>query len=111
VKLSHLMVDLSLLRAEVRDGLDDFLRAEEEGDEVETMARALRFNYLKIAASEQAPRVCQGAMNVCGIVGFKNDTPFSVGRHLRDSMSAALMVANERIHQTNAALLLVAKDV
>jgi acyl-CoA dehydrogenase len=44
-------------------------------------------------------------------VGFKNDTPYSVGRHLRDSMSAALMIANERIHQTNATLLLVAKDV
>jgi acyl-CoA dehydrogenase len=111
VKLSHLMVELSLLRAEVRDGLDDFVRLQDGGDEIETMAQALRFNYLKIAASEQAPRVCQGAMNVCGIVGFKNDTPFSVGRHLRDSMSAALMVANERIHQTNAALLLVAKDV
>ena len=63
------------------------------------------------AASEQAPRVCQGAMGVCGIVGFKNDTPFSVGRHLRDTMSASLMVANERIHQTNASLLLIAQDI
>ena len=112
-RLSHLMVDLSLLRAEVRSGLEDFLDAQEtlDGEQTETMAQALRFNYLKIAASEQAPRVCQGAMGVCGIVGFKNDTPYSVGRHLRDSMSAALMIANERIHQTNATLLLVAKDV
>ena len=112
-KLSHLMVDLSLLRAEVRSGLEDFTDAQEgaDGEHSETMAQALRFNYLKIAASEQAPRVCQGAMGVCGIVGFKNDTPYSVGRHLRDSMSAALMIANERIHQTNATLLLVAKDV
>ena len=53
-----------------------------------TMAFALHFNNLKLAASEQVPRVCQGAMGVCGIVGFKNDTPFSVGRHLRDAMSA-----------------------
>ena len=75
------------------------------------MATILRFNNLKIAASEQAPRVCQGAMSVCGIVGYKNDTPFSVGRHLRDTMSACLMVANDRIHQTNASLLLIAKEV
>ena len=34
-----------------------------------------------------------------------------VGRHLRDTMSACLMVANERIHQTNATLLLIAKEV
>ena len=76
-----------------------------------TMASALRFNNLKIASSEQAPRVCQGAMNVCGIVGFLNNTPYSVGRHLRDTMSGALMIANERIHQTNASLLLVAKEI
>ena len=45
------------------------------------------------------------------IVGFKNDTPYSVGRQLRDTMSARLMIANERIHQTNAGLLSIAKDV
>ena len=62
--------------------------ADEDRERLSTMAFALHFNNLKLAASEQAPRVCQGAMGVCGIVGFKNDTPFSVGRHLRDSMSA-----------------------
>jgi acyl-CoA dehydrogenase len=113
VRLSHLMSDLSLLRAEVGSGLDEFVVASAEPgrERLSTMAMALRFNNLKIAASEQAPRVCQGALGVCGIVGFKNDTPFSVGRHLRDTMSACLMVANERIHQTNASLLLIAKDV
>jgi acyl-CoA dehydrogenase len=112
VRLSQLMSELSLLRAEVRGGLRDFIEwGAEDRENLTTMAAALRFNNLKIAASEQAPRVCQGAMTVCGIVGYKNDTPFSVGRHLRDTMSACLMVANERIHQTNAGLLLIAKDV
>ena len=112
VRLSHLMTELSLLRAEVGSALREFEEdSTRDAAQVATMARAVRYNNLKIAASEQAPRVCQGAMGVCGIVGFKNDTPFSVGRHLRDTMSASLMVANERIHQTNAALLLVAKDV
>ncbi len=113
VRLSHLMSDLSLLRAEVHIALAEFVEASEEPgrERLATMASALRFNNLKIAASEQAPRVCQGALGVCGIVGFKNDTPFSVGRHLRDTMSACLMIANERIHQTNASLLLIAKDV
>jgi acyl-CoA dehydrogenase len=108
-RLSHLMSELMLHRAEVRSGLRDFLESDRE--QLGTLAAALRFNNLKIATSEQAPRVCQAAMGVCGIVGYKNDTPFSVGRHLRDSMSAVLMVANERIHQTNASLLLIAKDV
>jgi acyl-CoA dehydrogenase len=112
-RLSHLMSELSLLRAEVSSALREFVDASQEDgrERLSTMAATLRFNNLKIAASEQAPRVCQGAMGVCGIMGFKNDTPFSVGRHLRDTMSASLMVANERIHQTNASLLLIAKDV
>jgi len=110
LRLSHVMSDLSLLRAEVRGALDEFL-AEEDRERMATMAFALRFNNLKLSSSEQAPRVCQGALNVTGIVGFKNDTPYSVGRHLRDTMSACLMVANDRIHQTNAGLLLIAKDV
>jgi acyl-CoA dehydrogenase len=113
IRLSHLMSELSLLRAEVESALREFTDASAEPgrERLSTMASALRFNNLKIATSEQAPRVCQGALGVCGIVGFKNDTPFSVGRHLRDTMSACLMVANERIHQTNAGLLLIAKDV
>ncbi len=113
LRLSHLMSELSMLRAEVASALREYVEAVEEPGRgrLSTMAAALRFNNLKIAASEQAPRVCQGAMGVCGIVGFKNDTPFSVGRHLRDTMSACLMVANERIHQTNASLLLIAKEV
>jgi acyl-CoA dehydrogenase len=113
LRLSHLMSELSLLRAEVHSALREFIEASEGPDRerLSQMATILRFNNLKIAASEQAPRVCQGAMSVCGIVGYKNDTPFSIGRHLRDTMSASLMVANERIHQTNASLLLIAKDV
>jgi acyl-CoA dehydrogenase len=113
VRLSHLLTGLSLLRAQVASALVEFVAASDETgrESLTTLAAALRFNNLKIAASEQAPKICQDAMSVCGIVGYKNDTPFSVGRHLRDTMSAVLMVANERIHQTNAGLLLVAKDV
>jgi acyl-CoA dehydrogenase len=92
--------------------LSDFVSWEEEGgrERLMTMASVLRFNNLKLAASEQAPRVCGGALEVVGILGYKNDTPYSVGRHLRDALSARLMVANERLHATDAALLLIAKE-
>ena len=111
VKLSHVMTQLSLMRGEVHSALNEFLAVADDRERLATLAFALHFNNLKLAASEQAPRICQGAMGVCGIVGYKNDTPFSIGRHLRDAMSAPLMVANERLHQTNAGLLLIAKDV
>ena len=110
-QLSHLHSQLTLLRAEVRSGLQDYVADWDDRERLSTLRVVLRFNILKIAASEQAPRICQEAMGVCGIVGFKNDSPFSIGRHLRDAMSAALMVANERLHKTNASLLLIANDV
>ncbi len=110
-QLSHLHSQLTLLRAEVHSGLSEYCAAWDDREQLSTLRMVLRFNNLKIAASEQAPRICQEAMGVCGIVGFKNDSPYGVGRQLRDAMSAVLMVANERLHKTNASLLLIAKDV
>ncbi len=112
-RLSQLMSELAMLRAEVSSARQDFEAASAQPgrEPLSTLALALRFNNLKLGASERAAEICRGALDVCGIMGFKNDTPYSVGRHLRDSMSAALMIANERIHQTNAGLLLIAKEV
>lgn len=112
-RLSRLSSEVALLRGLVTSGLRDF-EACAEGparEQLSTLSMGLRFNNLKIAASEQTRDVCFGALDVCGIMGFKNDTAFSVGRHLRDALSAPLMIANERIHQTNAGLLLIAKEV
>ena len=112
-RLSRLSGELALLRGLVISGLRDYAACAEgpAREKLSTMSMGLRFNNLKIAASEQTRDVCFGALDVCGIMGFKNDTPFSVGRHLRDALSAPLMIANERIHQTNAGLLLIAKEV
>ena len=112
-RLSRLSGEVALLRGLVTSGLRDFEACADAParDQLSTMSMGLRFNNLKIAASEQTRDVCFGALDVCGIMGFKNDTPFSVGRHLRDALSAPLMIANERIHQTNAGLLLIAKEV
>lgn len=110
-RLSEVMGALQLLRGEVKAGLADYVEHFDDGDWLLTMGAALRFNNLKIASSEQVARICQGAMSVAGMAGFKNDSPFSIGRHLRDAMSACLMIANDRIHATNAGLLLIAKEV
>jgi acyl-CoA dehydrogenase len=111
--LSRVMSELSMLRSEVESALREFVRASEDPERewLGTMAAVLRFNNLKLAASEQAPRVCTGVLEVIGIMAYKNDSPFGVGRHLRDALSARLMVANERIHAIDAGLLLIAKEV
>jgi acyl-CoA dehydrogenase len=110
--LSRVMSELTMLRAEVRAGLSDFIAADAaDRDSLKTLGTVLRFNNLKLAASEQAPRVCLGVLEVIGIMAYKNDSPFGVGRQLRDSMSARLMVANDRIHSVDAGLLMIAKEI
>lgn len=79
-------------------------------EELGTMAWALKMNQLKMSCSEAAPRLCHEALQIIGILGYKNDSPFSVGRHYRDVLSAALMVSNERIASKSASMLLVFKD-
>jgi acyl-CoA dehydrogenase len=57
-----------------------------------------------------APRIVHEALQLVGINGYKNDSKFSLGRHYRDSLSAALMISNDRIFAKTAPLLLVYKD-
>lgn len=71
---------------------------------------SLKFNALKTDAAERTPRIVHGALQIVGILGYKNDTPFSLGRHYRDALSAALMISNDRIAAQSANLLLVFKD-
>ncbi|HSI53669.1 MAG TPA: acyl-CoA dehydrogenase family protein [Ramlibacter sp.] len=75
-----------------------------------TMGWALRLNNLKISCSEAAPQIVHRALQVVGIMGYKNDSPFSLGRQYRDSLSASLMISNDRIASKSAAMLLVFKD-
>ncbi|WP_459620403.1 acyl-CoA dehydrogenase family protein [Burkholderia sp. 3C] len=67
---------------------------------------AADMNTLKTAISQTALQVVQQVLMICGMAGYKNGTPFSVGRHLRDLHSAPLMINNDRIAQNTASLLL-----
>ena len=80
-------------------------------EELMTMGWALKLNHLKMQASQAAPRIVHQALQVIGVMGYRNDSKFSVGRHYRDSLSAALMISNERLAAKSASMLLVVKDV
>ncbi|MCA3889380.1 MAG: acyl-CoA dehydrogenase, partial [Burkholderia sp.] len=43
---------------------------------------------------------------ICGMAGYKQGSPFSVGRHIRDLHAAPLMISNDRIAANTASLLL-----
>lgn len=80
------------------------------GRRSESVGDTVALNALKVGASELVVDVVSGALAICGMDGYREGTPFSLGRLLRDAHSAALMVSNERILGDNAQLLLIAKD-
>jgi acyl-CoA dehydrogenase len=47
---------------------------------------------------------------VAGIAAYRNNSEFSLGRHLRDALSASLMISNERIVEYNATLQMLYRD-
>jgi acyl-CoA dehydrogenase len=71
-----------------------------------TMHQLVRFNALKVAASETSLRVAEEALTVCGMAGYREDGEYSVARILRDLYSARLMVGNDRLRAANATQLL-----
>jgi acyl-CoA dehydrogenase len=79
-------------------------------EELSSIGWALRLNNLKIACSEAAPQIVHRALQIVGILGYKNDSPFSLGRQYRDALSASLMISNDRITAKSASMLLVFKD-
>ena len=74
-----------------------------------SLAFSLRINTLKLNSSRAVVAIVSEALSVCGIQAYKNNGPFSLGRHLRDAHSSVMMVHNDRIQLTNAAMLLVHK--
>jgi len=80
------------------------------GRRAEGVGDAVALNALKLGASRLVVEVVSGALAVCGMEGYREGTPFSLGRQLRDAHSAALMVSNDRILGDNAQLLLLSRD-
>lgn len=74
------------------------------------MGWALKMNHLKISASEATPKAVHNALQIIGILAYKNDGPHTLGRHYRDALSGALMVSNDRIAAKSASMLMVLKD-
>jgi acyl-CoA dehydrogenase len=51
----------------------------------------------KVQASELAVTTVLHSLRACGLSGYRNDTEFTIGRLLRDVLSAPLMINNDRI--------------
>lgn len=75
-----------------------------------TTTHVAELNALKIAASETAVAVTQTALRICGLAGYAEQGESSVARLVRDALSAPLMISNDRLLATNAALAMMVRD-
>ncbi len=109
-RLAKIHVELQAMRHNWESCALEFDELADDRGPLDSMGWALKMNQLKMSCSEMAPKIVHEALQIIGIMAYKNDSKFSVGRHYRDVLSAALMVSNERIAGKSASMLLVFKD-
>lgn len=110
LRLAELGVVLGELRAVLASGALAYERAK-DSDEVKTLRFSGAMDNLKISSSTLVGNVIQRAMSICGLAGYMNNSPASLGRLLRDAAGAPLMVNNDRALQATAQTLLLRKDL
>ncbi|MDE2018664.1 MAG: acyl-CoA dehydrogenase, partial [Hyphomicrobiales bacterium] len=104
--------DLAALRALVLQGAEAVTKRGEDEGALTSIEFQTRINLLKVEAAERASSIALQSLRACGLAGYRNDGDFSVGRAVRDLLSAPLMISNDRIlsGMASGALLTGAPD-
>jgi acyl-CoA dehydrogenase len=105
--LTRATASLRTLRGMVASHLQRFEAMAGREEELEALEFQAAMNLVKVNASELALAVVMSALQACGLAGYRNDGDFTVTRHLRDILSAPIMINNDRIlaNAANAAML------
>ncbi|MGO9949341.1 MAG: acyl-CoA dehydrogenase family protein [Steroidobacteraceae bacterium] len=74
---------------------------------VSSMEFQATITLTKVQVSELAVTTVLSSLRACGLSGYRNDTEFTIGRLLRDVLSAPLMISNDRILANLAATSLM----
>ncbi|MFL7903314.1 acyl-CoA dehydrogenase family protein [Azospirillum argentinense] len=109
-RLAEATAGLQAMRGMVRGALARFEEAADNPDRLTSLGFAVAMNTLKTEAAEMVVRIVGQAMLAGGLSAYRNDSPHSLGRHLRDAHSAPLMINNDRILGNTANLLLAHRD-
>ena len=95
--LTRARLQLETLRGAVQSAMRAFEAHANDPDGLNAIDVQLALNFLKVEASELAVAVVMSAMRACGLAGYRNDGEFTMGRYLRDVLSAPIMINNDRI--------------
>jgi acyl-CoA dehydrogenase len=95
--LTRANASLRTLRSLIAAALQRFEAAASDPATLESIDFQTGMNMLKVNASELAVATVMSTMQACGLSGYRNDSEFSIGRHLRDILSSPVMISNDRI--------------
>jgi acyl-CoA dehydrogenase len=98
---------LQMMRSNTVAGLARFANAQHSEDDLGSVGFIVAMNNIKIGASRMAVEIINHALLITGINGYRNNSPYSVGRHMRDALSAPIMISNDRIFGNVSTLLLM----
>ena len=84
-------------RALVQSSLARYEAIEADADALMAPGFQSEINLLKVDASELALAAVSAALRCGGLSSYRNDSDVSIGRHLRDVLSAPIMINNDRI--------------
>jgi acyl-CoA dehydrogenase len=110
IRLAEVSTLLQMMKSNVVAAIKAYEDAKADPEKLSSVAFSVAMNNVKIASSESVLTIIDHAMLICGILGYKNGTPFSLGRHLRDAHSARLMISNDRILGNTSTMLLIHKQ-
>jgi acyl-CoA dehydrogenase len=109
VRLAEAVERLQLMRLNIVGAIDLYVKALENNETTESMRFRIAMNNLKVNTSQLLVDIVTKALLVCGLAGYRNDSRYSLCRHLRDAYSAPLMINNDRIERNVAGMLLMSK--
>jgi acyl-CoA dehydrogenase len=107
VQFTQALRALRTLRGALANALRTYEAQRDDPQALASLSFQTMITLTKVEASEAAVAIVLQALRVCGLTGYRCDSEFSIERHLRDVLSAPLMINNERIlaNLANAALL------
>ena len=105
--LTRASASLGMLRGLVGSALQRYEFASSNESELGSLDFQNTMNLLKVNTSELAISIVMSSLQACGLAGYRNDSEFSIARHLRDILSSPIMINNDRVlaNATSAALL------
>jgi acyl-CoA dehydrogenase len=109
-RLAQASSKVQLMRSNITAAIGTYEKLKLIPGGLSTARFGIEMNNLKTSSSQTAIDVILLAFQITGIRGYRNDTPFSLGRHLRDALSAPIMINNDRIDANTANMLLVNRE-